>query len=92
MYELTLKPGDKVFVYTDGLPEATNAEGKMFGTERMLQALNEKAKASPMAILNHITGAVNDFVKDAEQFDDLTMLCLEYKGPREAPQEKSELQ
>ncbi len=88
-YELTLKPGDKVFVYTDGLPEATNAEGKMFGTERMLQALNEKAKASPMAILNHVTGAVNDFVKDAEQFDDLTMLCLEYKGPREAPQEKS---
>ena len=83
-YELTLEPGDKIFLYTDGLPEATNSKGEMFGTERMQQALNEKAAASPRDILNHVTGVVNAFVKDAEQFDDLTMLCLEYRGPQEA--------
>ena len=90
-YELSLEPGDKLFLYTDGLPEATDANGKMFGKERILQVLNEKASASPRAILNHVTGAVNEFVKDAEQFDDLTMLCLEYKGPQGLPQEKREV-
>ena len=90
-YELFLEPGDKLFLYTDGLPEATDANGKMFGKERILQVLNEKASASPRAILNHVTGAVNEFVRDAEQFDDLTMLCLEYKGPQGLPQEKREV-
>ena len=89
-YELSLEPGDKIFVYTDGLPEATDAKGEMFGTERMLQALNEKADDTPRSILTNVTGAVDAFVKDAEQFDDLTMLCMEYRGPQEAPQEKSE--
>ena len=79
-YELTLEPGDKIFVYTDGLPEATDSAGEMFGTERMLQALNEKADDTPQSILTHVTRAVDEFVRDAEQFDDLTMLCMEYRG------------
>ena len=91
-YELFLEPGDKLFLYTDGLPEATDAAGKMFGKERILQALNEAASASPRDTLNHVADAVNAFVKDAEQFDDLTMLCLEYRGPQGAPREKNELQ
>jgi len=79
-YTLTLEPGAKLFVYTDGVPEATSAEKELFGTERMLTALNEDAGASPEQLLKTVRRAVDGFVKDAEQFDDLTMLCVEYKG------------
>ena len=79
-YELQLQPGDKIFVYTDGLPEATDAELKMFGKDKMLAAINKDPEASPEQILTNVRSAVDAFVKDAEQFDDLTMLCVEYKG------------
>ena len=79
-YELHLEPGSKIFIYTDGVPEAETTENEMFGTERMLDALNQDAEAAPMQILKNVQSAVEDFVKDAEQFDDLTMLCMEYRG------------
>ncbi|MBQ3285857.1 MAG: SpoIIE family protein phosphatase [Ruminococcus sp.] len=79
-YEIQLQPGAKVFLYTDGVPEATDAEGELFGTERMLDALNGDPNAKPELILKNVRGAVDAFVKDAEQFDDLTMLCVEYRG------------
>ena len=79
-YELRLDPGDKLFVYTDGVPEATAGSGEMFGTERMVEALNAAAGGSPREILNGVRHAVDAFVGGAEQFDDLTMLCLEYRG------------
>ena len=86
-YEITLAPGDKIFVYTDGVVEATNGKGEMFGTARMLAALNEKPDASPDRILLGIHAAVDDFVREAPRFDDLTMLCLEYQGPaKESPE------
>ena len=79
-YTMQLNPGDKLFVYTDGLPEATDAKERMFGTERMVSTLNEDADRTPKEILKHVREGVQEFVQDAEQFDDLTMLCLEYKG------------
>ncbi|MBR5111072.1 MAG: SpoIIE family protein phosphatase [Clostridia bacterium] len=79
-YELTLEPGAKLFVYTDGVPEATNGEMELFGTDRMIEALNTHPEAAPFDILKNMRAAVDDFVKDAEQFDDLTMLCMEYRG------------
>ena len=79
-YELQLNPGDKLFVYTDGVPEATNRGKKMFGTERMLAALSAEPDASPEKTLANVSDAVKAFVKEAEQFDDLTMMCLEYRG------------
>ena len=79
-YELQLLPGDKLFVYTDGLPEASDSENHMFGTERMLATLNQRKNATPDELIKGTYGAVGDFVKDAEQFDDLTMLCMEYHG------------
>ena len=79
-YELTLAPGSRLFLYTDGVPEATNAESELFGTDRMLDALNEEPDAEPEGILRHVRAAVDGFVKDAEQFDDLTMLCVKYIG------------
>ena len=79
-YELQLAPGSKLFLYTDGVPEATNAEDELFGTERMLSALNANPSAPPEELLKNVRRAVDAFVKDAEQFDDLTMLSLEYRG------------
>ena len=79
-YELQLEPGAKLFLYTDGLTEATNADKQMFGIERITKALNSDPEAEPIDVLANVRTAVNDFVKDAEQFDDLTMLCIEYRG------------
>ncbi len=79
-YELQLAPGDRLFLYTDGVPEATNAENEMFGIDNMLGALNQDADADPETLLHHVRESVRGFVKDAEQFDDLTMLCIDYHG------------
>ena len=79
-YEIMMEPGAKLFVYTDGVPEATDADQELFGTERMMRALNEQPDAAPQDVLKNVRRHVDAFVKDAEQFDDLTMLCLEYKG------------
>ena len=79
-YELNLKPGDKLFFYTDGVPEAMNAKNEQFGSERMLAALNKEPQKSPQEILQNVWQAVNAFVENAEQADDLTMLCVEYRG------------
>ena len=78
-YELQLRSGSKLFLYTDGVPEATDADSNMFGEERLVAALNEDPGASPELLLNTVRKAVDGFVKEAEQFDDLTMMCLEYK-------------
>lgn len=80
-YELQLDPGSKLFLYTDGVPEAKAAgqSANWFGMDRMLNALNEDADADPRHTLQNVRRAVDGFVQDAEQFDDLTMLCLEIK-------------
>ena len=83
-YELQLEPGDKLFLYTDGLPEATNGDNEMLGIDGMLDALNENCESHPKVILNGVKNAVDGFVKEAEQFDDLTMMCIEYKGGSES--------
>ena len=79
-YELQLNPGDKLFLYTDGVTEAMDHSQKLFGTDRLLAALNAVKESRPEQVLSGVRRAVDDFVQDAEQFDDLTMLCLEYKG------------
>lgn len=78
-FEIQLNKGDKFFLYTDGLPEATNADEKMITIDGMLKILNCHKEKSPMEILNGINESVKQFVGDAPQFDDLTMLCVEYK-------------
>ena len=77
-HSLQMYPGSKLFVYTDGVPEATDAENALFGTTRMLEALNAHANESPKQILHGVRQAVNEFVSNMEQFDDLTMMCLEF--------------
>ena len=79
-YELQLEPGAKLFLYTDGVPEATRAGNELFGMDRMIHALNTVMDNAPQEILRTVRSAVDEFVQNAEQFDDITMLCVEYRG------------
>lgn len=81
-YELELAPGDELYVYTDGVAEATNAGGELFGTGRMIEALNSHIGAGPDALLPKVKEDINRFVGSAPQFDDITMLGLRYLGPQ----------
>lgn len=78
--EFKLNPGDSLFVYTDGVTEATNADGELFGEQRLVDALNRDEKASASDILKHVREDVDEFVGNAPQFDDLTMVCFKYYG------------
>ena len=78
-YEIRMKPGDVIFVYTDGVPDAKD-ETQRYGTQRLLEALNASAPADPKAILSTVTESIAAFTGGAEQFDDLTMLCVRWKG------------
>ncbi|MBQ1897972.1 MAG: serine/threonine-protein phosphatase [Ruminococcus sp.] len=78
-HEIQLNKGDKLFLYTDGVPEATDANDKMYTIDRMVVALNEHQDCSPRQIIEGIRQSVNEFVGDAPQFDDMTMLCIELK-------------
>lgn len=79
---LVLQPGDSIFVYTDGVAEAADEEDNLFGTERMLETLNTSPHASPDELLYNMMGSIGRFVQGAPQADDITMLALQYKGPR----------
>ena len=81
-YELPFPPGSKLFVYTDGVPEAMGGDGgnEMFGLARTIDALNTDPDVPPKQLLQQVRAALGDFVQDSEQFDDLTMLCVEYRG------------
>ena len=82
--EVQLQKGDSIFVYTDGVAEATDANNELFGTDRTVDALNAVPKsASQKEVLEGVRAAVDAFVKDAPQFDDLTMVGLKYNGPAE---------
>lgn len=79
-YEFELAPGDRVFLYTDGVPEASDAQKNMFGTDRMLESLNSRPDVTLTELIAGVRNDLNSFVGDEEQFDDITMVCLEYKG------------
>ena len=80
--EFELGPGDSVFVYTDGVPEATNMAQELFGEERMLKTLNRNPDAGPEEIIRFMHKSVDRFAGGAPQFDDITMLAIKYFGPQ----------
>ena len=83
-YKLKLEPGDCLYVYTDGIAEAINAQEEQFGTDRMLDVLNKNKDASMADLLSAVKAAVDDFAGDEEQFDDQTMVGFRYNGmPKE---------
>ena len=78
-YELELHAGDRLVVYTDGVPEATNGANTLYGTDRMISALNGARDGSCRQMLEALHRDVDSFVDGADQFDDITMLCIEMK-------------
>jgi sigma-B regulation protein RsbU (phosphoserine phosphatase) len=79
--EIVIEPQTTVLLYTDGLDEATDADEKLFGNDRIIDELNraiQDGQLSPKAVIDRMTQAVDAFVGDAEQSDDLTMLCLRF--------------
>ena len=83
-YEIQLQPGDAVFVYTDGVPEARNAREEFYGLKRTEETLNRCPSDTAEAVLQAIRDDNARFVGDATQFDDLTVLCLIYRGTEKA--------
>lgn len=77
---VTLHSGDRLFLYTDGVPEAKNTDGERFGTERMLDVLNLNKSAAPEELLNNVKREVDRFTGDSDQFDDITMMSVIWKG------------
>ena len=78
--ELTLSPGDRLFLYTDGVPEATDADNKLYGEDKLLTFMNQNATVDALALLPALKANIDAFVGDAPQFDDITMLMLDYKS------------
>ena len=78
--ELQLNPGDQIYLYTDGVTEATDAAQTLYGEQRLLDLLNAHHGACAKAICEAVKADVDTFVGEAEQFDDITMLCLNYAG------------
>ena len=76
-FEIQLGEGDRLFLYTDGIPEATDVNNKMFGMERTVAALNENKEKPLKDVLEGVKERANEFVNGAPQFDDMTMLCIE---------------
>jgi serine phosphatase RsbU (regulator of sigma subunit) len=87
-YTIDLEPGAKIFVYTDGVAEATNSNEELFGTDRMIAALRNGENGTPQDVLKAVKAGVDEFVGKAPQFDDLTMLCLQYMGPEKTQKEE----
>ena len=79
-YELMLNPGDKLFVYTDGVMEAKNDQGEQYGKVRVTDTLNSVNDQGPEEIIGAVYDSLYNFMGESEQFDDITMLCLEYLG------------
>ncbi len=83
-YEMHLDPGDCMYVYTDGIPDAINVSEELYGTDRMLEALNSGKTASMEGLLFTVKQDQQEFVGKADQFDDITMMGFRYNGPQEA--------
>ena len=78
--ELTLSSGDRLFLYTDGVPEATNAENTLYGEDRLLSFMNQNATVESTEFLTALKANIDKFVGKAPQFDDITMLMLDFKS------------
>ena len=79
-YELQMEPGSKLFVYTDGVVETINPGEEQYGMDRMLEALQSREEEPLPQILDGVFRSTQEFAGSAPQFDDLTMLCLQYNG------------
>lgn len=79
---IVLKPGDTLFFYTDGVTEAHNSEGSLYGDQRLLAALEQCPRQNPSEMIHCIRAEVARHAHGAPQSDDVTMLAITYRGPR----------
>lgn len=87
--KIKLSEGDKLFHYTDGVTEATNRNNELYGRGRMAIALEQAKAKKPREILASVKENIDAFVGEAPQFDDITMLCVEYSGKEASVREKT---
>lgn len=80
--ELTLGEGDRLFLYTDGVPEATNADNQLYGENRLLEFMNNNLDLEATKLLPNLKTNIDEFVGDAPQFDDITMLVFDYQAKK----------
>ena len=90
-YEIRLEPGATLFVYTDGVPEATDSAETLFGNDRLTQALRARENGSPEETVAAVKQATEAFTGDAPQFDDMTMMCLFYRGVQSATEDQNRI-
>jgi serine phosphatase RsbU (regulator of sigma subunit) len=79
-FSMDIHPGDRIFLFTDGVTDAEGSKGKRFGTENMLRVLNENKDSSDEELVLNMLEEINKFVGKRPQFDDITMLSFTYKG------------
>ena len=77
-YELTMAPGSRLFVYTDGVPEAINEKEEAYGTDRLVAKLNRLKNAPQEQVVEDVLQDIRNFAGEAEQFDDITMIGLTF--------------
>ena len=77
--EITLSHGDRVFLYTDGVTEATNADNKLYGEDRLIDFMNKNSTVEAIKLIPALKANIDEFVGEAPQFDDITMLMFDYK-------------
>ena len=87
---LYLNEGDKFFEYTDGVTEATDAQNELYGMARLEAVLSEHVGDTPQEICAAVKQDIDAFVKDAPQFDDITMLCLEFRKKMQIAKEEGQ--
>ena len=78
-HELKLEPGDRLFLYTDGVTEATNINKELYGNDRLQNYLNNNVSKSLTDTINGLKKDIDNFVGKEKQFDDITMLELLFK-------------
>lgn len=86
---IQLEPGDKLFEYTDGVTEATDAHNQLFGMDRLEASLGEHSELSVRDLLPAVKSDIDAFVGKAPQFDDITMICIEFKKYYEGPKKET---
>ncbi len=79
-YEIQLQPGDRIFLYTDGVNEAKRPDGERFGLDRLVEVLNANKETSDRDLIKNVKDAVWEFAGEEPQFDDMTMLSFTFKG------------
>ena len=89
-YTFTMEKGGTLYLYTDGVPEATDASEELYGTDRMLRALSKAADKSPEGLDEALRADIDAFIAGAPQFDDLTTLCVQYLPEASADESKEQ--